>query len=76
MNSLWGSFFLVFLGVFIPFRSFEESQTKPKTHNSQLPVINPTSTSTTTRESFIKIWPGSHEDAGVLILSDSDSDDN
>ena len=23
---------------------------------------------------FVRIWPGSHEDAGVLILSDSDSD--
>ena len=26
--------------------------------------------------SLIKIWPGSDGDAGVLILSDSDSDDS
>lgn len=65
---------------FISFRLFEEGS-QPKT------TTTTTTTSTKTKTSvsqsapapqgpFVRIWPGSHEDAGVLILSDSDSDDS
>jgi hypothetical protein len=39
---------------------------KTNTSDSQSPPQRP----------LVRIWPGSHEDAGVLILSDSDSDDS
>lgn len=66
---------------FIPFRLFEEG-------SQQTTMTMKTTTSTSTTKTsvsqslptpqgpLIKIWPGSHEDAGVLILSDSDSDDS
>ena len=41
---------------------------KTKTGVSQLPP--------TPQGPFLRIWPGSHEDAGVLILSDSDSEES
>jgi hypothetical protein len=79
MKSFWGSFLAFFWGVFYFFRLYEEGS-QPKTTSTK----TTTSTSTTkTSQShpapqgpFIRIWPGSHEDAGVLILSDSDSDDS
>jgi len=91
MKTFWGSFFLaLFFGVlFIPCRSFEEenqsktkttttttTMMKPKTDISQQPVILSKNPSSTPQGSLVRIWPGSHEDAGVLILSDSDPDDS
>lgn len=72
MKSL-GLFFF-FLGVFILFRSFEEgSQSKATTTTT---TTSPVISSKNPQGPFVRIWPGSHEDAGVLILSDSDSDDD
>lgn len=77
----FGDFSLLFLGIcFISFRLFEGSQ--PKTRTTK--TITSTSTTKTnvshslptSQGPLIRIWPGSHEDAGVLILSDSDSDDS
>ena len=82
MISFWGSFLAFFGGVyFVSFRLFEEGS-QPKTMSTKTTASTST-TKTKTSPSppapqgpFIKIWPGSHEDAGVLILSDSDSDDS
>jgi hypothetical protein len=60
--------------VFISFRLFEEGS-QPKTTSAKTTSTTKTKTSQSPQGPFIKIWPGSHEDAGVLILSDSDSDD-
>ncbi|KAF8814675.1 hypothetical protein BYT27DRAFT_6956865 [Phlegmacium glaucopus] len=47
-------------------RSFEEgNQSKTATTTTTTTIMKPKT-----------IWPGSHEDAGVLILSDSDSDES
>lgn len=85
-NIFLGIFFpCFFLACLFYFRSFEESQSKTttttktittttttkksKTSVSPPPVKKP---SPTPQGTFVRIWPGSHEDAGVLILSDSD----
>lgn len=81
-ESFWESFFLTFLGgaFFISFRLYEESQSKTATTT---PASTMLKTKTGVPQSppmpqgpLVRIWPGSHEDAGVLILSDSDSDDS
>ena len=78
----WGFFFPCFFwGVCcIPCRSFEEgiqsSTTKGKTSVSRSPDISSKDPLSTPERPPVRIWPGSHEDAGVLILSDSDNDDS
>jgi hypothetical protein len=81
LNEIFlGIFPCFFWGVFISFRLFEEGSqpktTSTKTTTSTSTMKTKTSQSPPPQGPFIKIWPGSHEDAGVLILSDSDSDDS
>ena len=63
------------------FRLFEEGS-QPKTMTSNTKASTSTINTKTSQSPsipqgpFIRTWPGSHEDAGVLILSDSDSDDS
>ena len=65
----------------ISFRLFEEGS-QPNTTTTKITTSTSTTktsvsqTLPTPQGPLIRIWPGSHEDAGVLILSDSDGDDS